>query len=168
MSTIRSITAAALVACWTAGAIAQPARTLSAADIAAVKKEVSDAIETYYRLFTAQDMKALPEQVYNIPWILMTGNGPQPDLTEEQARARFDASLKQLLDSGWGKSVFTTTGVCVLNPTAAIASGYNTRYKKDGGVMSVSGVAYVFNKTKSGWRIITYTGTAKDLIVACN
>jgi hypothetical protein len=26
----------------------------------------------------------------------------------------------------------------------------------------------VFNKTKDGWRIITDTGTAKDLIVACN
>src|SRR5690349_19530768 len=115
MSTSRWVAAAALIACWTAGVTTQQARTLTATDIAAVKKEVTDAVETYYRLFTAQDMKALPEHVYNIPWILMTGNGPQPDLTVEQARARFDASLKQLVDSGWGKSVFTTTGVCVLN-----------------------------------------------------
>lgn len=113
MSTNRWAAAAALIACWTAATAAQQGRTLSATDVATVKKEVTEAVDKYYRLFTAQDMKALPEQVYNIPWIL-------------------------------------------------------TRYKKDGSVMSVGGVAYAFNRTKDGWRIITYTGTAKDLIVACN
>jgi len=161
---------AALVAAvtWSESAVAQQAAALSASDTARIKKEVTDAVDQYYSLFTAQDMKALPERVYNVPWILMTARGPQVDLTKEQAQTRFDASLKGLLDSGWGKSVFTTTGVCVLNATAAIASGYNTRYKKDGSVMSVGGVTYVFNKTPDGWRIITYTGTAKDTIVKCD
>ena len=53
-------------------------------------------------------MKALPEESFNIPWIVIGGSGPQPDLTKEQALARFEGSLKELLASGWGKSVFTT------------------------------------------------------------
>jgi hypothetical protein len=75
--------------------------------------------------------------------------------------------LKQLLEAGWNKSVYTTTNVCVLNRATAITSGYNTRYKQDGSVMQVAGVAYVFNKTKDGWRIITYTGTSKDTVIKC-
>lgn len=167
MFTRRLCVAIALLAAIQATAAAQQAPPLTAADTARIKTEVTDAVDKYYRLFTAQDMKALPEEVYNVPWILMSARGPQPDLTKEQAQARFDASLNGLLESGWGKSVFTTTNVCVLNATAAIASGYNTRYKKDGSVMSVGGVTYVFNKTAAGWRIITYTSTAKDLVVKC-
>ena len=167
MSKYRLTCAVVLTAVLQMSAAAQQAAPLTAADTARIKKEVADAVDNYYSLFTAQNMKALPEQVYNIPWILMTARGPQPDLTKEQAQARFEASLKGLLESGWGKSVFTTTNVCVLNATAAIASGYNTRYKKDGSVMSVGGVTYVFNKTADGWRIVTYTGTAKETVVRC-
>jgi hypothetical protein len=167
MSTSRLIAAALMMAAWNIPAAAQSARPLSADDIARVRKEVTEAVDKYYSLFTAQNMKALPEQVYNIPWILMTANGPQADLTKEQAQSRFEASLKSLVEGGWSKSVFTTTHVCVLNATAAIASGYNTRYKKDGSVMSVGGVVYVFNKTPDGWRIITYTGAAKETMVKC-
>jgi hypothetical protein len=162
-----TIAALLLVGC-AASAAAQQGRTLSASDVATIKTEVTAAVDKYYSLFTSQNMKALPEQVYNVPWILMTATGPQADLTKEQAQTRFETSLKQLVEGGWGKSVFTTTSVCVLNSTAAIASGYNTRYKKDGSVMSVGGVAYVFNKTADGWRIITYTGTAKETMVRCD
>jgi hypothetical protein len=155
-------------ACWSVPTFAQQPQPLTAADVARVKQEVTAAVDKYYTLFSAHDMKALPEQTYNIPWILMTGNGPQVDLTKEQAVARFEASLKQLLESGWSKSVYTTTNVCVLSPASAITSGYNTRYKKDGSVMSVGGVAYVFNRTKEGWRIVTYTSTAKDTLIKCD
>jgi hypothetical protein len=141
---------------------------LSAKDVAAIKTEVTAAVDKYYRLFSEQNMKALPEEVFNIPWIVIGGNGPQPDLTKEQALGRFEASLKQLIESGWGKSVFTTEAVCVLNANAAIASGYNTRYKKDGTVMSVGGVSYLFGKTKDGWRVVSYTGHAKGKVVRCD
>jgi hypothetical protein len=143
----------------------QPPLTQSQIDI--VKKEVTAAVDKYYRLFTERNAKALPEEVFNIPWIVVGGNGPQPDLTREQALARFEASMKQLVESGWGKSVFTTENVCVLNANAAIASGFNTRYKTDGTVMSVGGVSYWFARTKDGWRIVSYTGHARDKVVRC-
>lgn len=138
------------------------------ADVQRIKKEVTEAVDKYYRLFSEQNMKALPEEVFNIPWIVIGGQGPQPDLTKEQALSRFEGSLTQLLKDEWGKSVFTTESVCVLNANAAIASGYNTRYKKDGSVMSVGGVSYLFGKTPQGWKIVSYTGMQKGKTVRCD
>lgn len=144
----------------------QPA--LTEADITRVKAEVSAAVDKYYAYFSAHNMKALPEEIFNIPWIVIGGSGPEPDLTKEQALARFEASLKDLLARGWGKSVFTIQNVCVLNGSAAIASGYNTRYKTDGSVMSVGGTSYLFGRTKQGWRVVSYTGHARDKVVRCD
>jgi hypothetical protein len=160
-------TAALVVAALTGNAAAQQAQ-MTEADLQRVTKEVTAAVDKYYRLFSEHNMKALPEEVFNIPWIVIGGNGPQPDLTKEQALARFEASLKQLRESDWGKSVFTTENVCVLNASAAIASGYNTRYKKDGSVMSVGGVSYLFGRTKDGWRIVSYTSMPRGKVVRCD
>jgi hypothetical protein len=156
-----------VVAALTAPTAAQQGQ-MAESDLQRVKNEVTAAVDKYYRLFSEQNMKALPEEVFNIPWIVIGGNGPQPDLTKEQALARFEASLKQLRESDWGKSVFTTENVCVLNPSAAIASGYNTRYKKDGSVMSVGGVSYLFGRTKEGWRIVSYTSMPRGKVVRCD
>ena len=142
--------------------------SMSAADVATVKTEVTAAIDKYYRLFSEQNPTALSEEVFNIPWIVIGGSGPQADVTKEQAAARFQGSMKQLVESGWGKSVFTTENVCVLSANSAIASGYNTRYKTDGGVMSVGGVSYLLGKSKAGWRIVSYTGHARGKIVRCD
>lgn len=163
----RFVFAVLLASMWSGPAAAQQP-PMTAGEVTQIKKEVTEAVEKYYRLFSERNMKALPEEIYNIPWILMTANGPQPNLTREQALAGFEASLKQLVDNGWNKSVYTTTNVCVLNRSTAITSGYNTRYKQDGSVMQVAGVAYVFNKTKDGWRIVTYTGTTKDTVIKCD
>ena len=141
---------------------------LAASDVATIKTEVTAAVDKYYRLFTEQNPNALAEDVFHTPWFVLGGNGPQADLTKEAAVARFQASMKQLVESGWAKSVFTTENVCVLNRNAAIASGYNTRYKKDGTVMSVGGVSYLFGKAKEGWRIVSYTAHAKDKVVRCD
>jgi hypothetical protein len=154
------------VAASTVARAQQPA--LTDADVARVKAEVSAVVDKYYAYFSARNMKALPEEIFNIPWIVIGGSGPQPDLTREQALARFEGSLKDLVASGWGKSVFTIQNVCVLNASAAIASGYNTRYKTDGSVMSVGGTSYLFGRTKEGWRVVSYTGHARDKVVRCD
>jgi hypothetical protein len=146
-------------------AVAQPAPQV---DTAKVTSEVRATVDKYYQLFSEQNMKALPEEIFMTPWIVIGGNGPEADLTREQAFARFDGSLKQLVQNGWGKSIFTTENVCVLNANAALASGYNTRYKKDGSVMSVGGVTYLLGKTKDGWRIVSYTGHPKEKVVRCD
>jgi hypothetical protein len=161
-----------LMAVVLAAVTALPARArqgeLTPAQVAVIKADVTAAVDRYYSLFSQRDMKALPEEIFNIPWIVIGGSGPQPDLTKEQALARFEGSLKDLLANGWGKSIFTTENVCVLNGNAALASGYNTRYKTDGSVMSVGGVTYLFGKTKQGWRVVSYTGHARNKVVRCD
>lgn len=159
---------AALLLTTTAAPSAAQGGALTPAQVATVQREVTAAVDKYYEYFSARNMKALPEEIFNIPWIVIGGSGPQPDLTKEQALARFEASLKDLLASGWGKSVFTTENVCVLNANAAIASGYNTRYKTDGSVMSVGGVSYLFGKTPAGWKVVSYTGHARGKVVRCD
>ena len=141
---------------------------MSAADKDAVKKDVTATLDKYYRLFTELKPDALATEVFHIPWVVIGGSGPQADLTKDQAQARFQASMKQLVDSGWAKSIFTTESVCVLNANAAIASGYNTRYKKDGSVMSVGGVTYILGKATEGWRIVSYSGHPKGTNVRCD
>jgi hypothetical protein len=158
------LVAATLVATPSAEQQAPP----SAADVAAIKKDVVATIDKYYRLFTERNPKGIADEAFNIPWIVIGGSGPQADLTKEQATARFEASIKQLVESGWGKSIFTTENVCVINANAAIASGYNTRYKTDGSVMSVGGVSYILGKAKDGWRIISYTSHPKGKQIRCD
>ena len=144
------------------------AQQLSPSEAATVKKEVTATVETYYRLFTERKPDALAEQVFNTPWLLLGASGPTADLTAQASAARFGASMKQLVESGWAKSVFTTENVCVLNANAALVSGYNTRYKTDGGVMSVGGVTYILGKSKDGWRIVSYSGHARGKVVRCD
>jgi hypothetical protein len=158
----------ALLLTTTASPAAAQGAALTANQVAAVQREVTAAVDKYYAYFSARNMKALPEEIFNIPWIVIGGSGPQPDLTKEQALSRFEGSLKDLVASGWGKSIFTTENVCVLNANAAIASGYNTRYKTDGTVMSVGGVSYLFGKTAAGWRVVSYTGHARGKVVRCD
>ena len=140
----------------------------SASEVAVIKKDVVATIDKYYRLFTERNPRGIAEEAFNIPWIVIGGSGPQADMTKEQATARFEASMKQLVESGWAKSIFTTENVCVINANAAIASGYNTRYKTDGSVMSVGGVSYILGKAKDGWRIISYTSHPKGKLIRCD
>jgi hypothetical protein len=143
-------------------------QALSAAETDAIKKEVTLHLDKYYRVFTERKPEQLAAEVFNIPWIVIGGGGPQADMTKEQAQSRFAASMKQLVESGWAKSVFTTENVCVLNANAAIASGYNTRYKSDGSVISVGGVTYVLGRSKEGWRIVSYSGHQRGKVVRCD
>lgn len=146
---------------------AQP-QGMSAADIEATKKAVVAHIDKYYATFVELKPDVLAKEIFHSPWIVIGGGGPQADMTVAQAQERFAASMKQLTESGWARSQFTTESVCVLNANAAIASGYNTRYKKDGSVMSVGGTTYILGKAKDGWKIISYSGSQKGKLVRCD
>ena len=140
---------------------------MTPAQVAQIKKEVADAVHTYYRLFTEHNMDALGTQVYHAPWMQLGANGIEVDQTPADVTRRFDASLKRLIESGWAKSEFANPVVCVLNPGAAIASGTFKRYRKDGSVISESGITYLFGKAKDGWKIVSYAGHATDKLVTC-
>jgi len=162
------IAATALVAGLTATPLTAQQPPLSPEEIAKIKQQVTDAVHTYYRLFSERNMKALGERVYHVPAISVGPNGVQVNTTAEQVAARFEALLKQLLASGWDKSEFPSPNVCVLNAGAAIASGKFYRYRKDGSVLSENAVTYWFGKTQDGWRIVSFTAHPVDKVVPCN
>ena len=158
----------ALVLCLFAAPAAARQAAMTPQQIAQVKKDVTAAVHTYYRLFTEQNMSALGTQVYHTPWMQLGANGIEVDQTPADVTKRFDASLKRLLEQGWAKSEFANPVVCVLNPGAAIASGTFKRYRKDGSVISESGITYLFGKDKDGWKIISYAGHATNKLVTCS
>lgn len=162
------IPAFALVASLIAAPVTAQQAVLTPQQIAQVTKEVTEAVHTYYRLFTEHNMTALGTQVYHTPWMQLGANGIEVDQTPAEVTKRFDASLKRLLEQGWAKSEFANPVVCVLNPGAAIASGTFKRYRKDGSVISESGITYLFGKAKDGWKIISYAGHATTTLVTCN
>jgi len=164
----RRMPALALAFCLLAAPAAAQQGAMTSADIAKVKKDVTEAVHTYYRLFTEHNMTALGTQVYHTPWMQLGASGIEVDQTPADVTKWFDASLKRLLEQGWAKSEFANPVVCVLNPGAAIASGTFKRYRKDGSVISESGITYLFGKDKDGWKVVSYAGHATNKLVTCN
>jgi hypothetical protein len=164
----RKLSAFALAICLLASPVTAQQGAMTPQQVAQVKKDVTDAVHTYYRLFTEQNMTALGTQVYHTPWLQLGANAIEVDQTAADVTKRFDASLKRLLEQGWAKSEFANPVVCVLNPGAALASGTFKRYRKDGSVISESGITYLFGKASDGWKIISFAGHATSKLVTCN
>ncbi len=141
---------------------------LTPAQVATIKREVADAVHTYYRLFSERNMQAMGDRVYHVPWMQLGARGIDVDTTAEAVVKRNSASLEGLLTRGWDRSAFAVPVVCVLNPGAAIASGTFKRFHKDGSVISESGITYLFGKTPEGWKIVSYAGHATTKLVTCN
>lgn len=148
-------------------ASAASAQSMSAEEVAKVKKEATDVIHRYYRLFSERNMNALPREIFHLPFTLLAPEGARVETTAEEMNARNEASLKRLLESGWDRSEFPSPRVCVLNAGAAVASGNFYRHRKDGSVLSENAVTYVLGKTDKGWRIVTFGGHGLDRVVPC-
>jgi hypothetical protein len=133
-----------------------------------IKKEVTAALHTYYDYYNAQNMKAMAESVYHIPFVGVGANGFRVQSTKEEVSAAHEAHLKNLIDSGWVRSEFPNPSVCVLNENMASASGQFKRYKKDGSVLSVNANTYFFGKTSDGWKIFSFTNHSLDKVVTCD
>lgn len=132
-----------------------------------VTAEVTEHMALYYRLFSERNMEALPDQVFNIPWMTFGANGINVNPSRLEAMVGWQSSLIGLLQRGWDHSEFTVEQVCVLNEGTAIVSGYNTRYAGDGSEMSVGSLVYFLAKSAEDWRIVGYTGVERGKLATC-
>lgn len=165
----RLLAVSVLALTWAAAPSAATAQQeMTAAEVAQVRQEVQEAVETYYRYFSEENMSVMPERIFHIPWIQIGGTEFRVDRNKEESLERFNESLASLKRTDWARSFYTVTNVCVMNARAAITSGYNTRYNGEGGVISVGGVSYLLGKTGDGWRIVSYTGIPADRVIRCD
>jgi hypothetical protein len=133
--------------------------------VATIKKEVTDALHTYYRLYSEKNRKSLGTDVYLDPSIALLANGPEYHPTDKRQK-EMDERVAQAGDR-WGRYEYPNPVVCVLNPSAAIASGEFISYRRDGS-SSPSGGTYIFGLTPAGWRIATYIPHATGKVVRCD
>jgi hypothetical protein len=152
-----------------ASIVGQEPPGLTKEQVAAIEKEVTAALHTYYRYYTEQNNKALSAEVFLTPWIQLGANGPTVTGTEPQDVAkRFAAAIERLKAQGWVKSEYPHPIICVINASTAIASGEFMRYRADGSVISYNATSYLFGKTKEGWRIVSFFGHERGKIIGCN
>jgi hypothetical protein len=150
------------------GAPGTQALQLTPEETTAIQAQASDVVETYYRLFSERTPEQLPERIFSIPWFQLGANGIRPTLTATEAEDGFRSSMTQLIGNDWQRSVFTITNVCVLNANVAIVSGFNTRYRTSGEVMSVGGVSYLLGRSGDRWLISSYFGHPQEKVVRCD
>lgn len=137
--------------------------------VVTIEKEVTAALQNYYRLYTEKDNAALGPDVFFEPWLQLGARGPQVMHTgQEEIAPRFAESVKGLQAQGWVKSEYPKPIICVINAGTAIASGEFMRYRADGSVLSVNGTSYLFSKTPKGWRVVSYFGHEVGKVIGCN
>lgn len=142
---------------------------LAPAEVTVIEKEVTAALQNYYRLYTEKNNAALGPDVFFEPWLQLGARGPQVMHTaQDEVAKRFAESVKGLEAQGWVKSAYPNPIVCVINAGTAIASGEFMRYRKDGSVLSTNGTTYLFSKTANGWRIVSYFGHEVGKVIRCN
>ena len=132
-----------------------------------IKEEVKLIIEKYYRYFSANEMEKLPFETHNIPYsILGTGRAYT---SVEQSNENYANSIPNIKkeEPDYERSVFTIQNICVLSPLAAIASGFNTRKRTDGSIITIRGTSYILELTDNGWRISSFASTSLDKVVRC-
>jgi hypothetical protein len=141
---------------------------LSAEEIATIKEEVAAAMQRYLDFYIEHDMHSVAQKVYNTPFVGVGPEGLWFQATREDIEKRHKKHLKELVDTGWVRTIFPDPEICVLNSRAAVLSGAITRFREDGSVHSTNGVTYFFGKAPDGWRIMLFTNQHPDKVATCN
>jgi hypothetical protein len=151
------------------GAEAQSHDKPSAAEQAAIKQDVLAAMQAYYAFYGARDADSLSTKVFNLPWTMVGGNGVRVEKTPEEVKARFQAGLKGMDETGYARSVLDNPTVCVLSANAAFISGKYHREKQDGTMIgSQSASTYFFARTSDGWRVVAGVTHSPEKLATCN
>lgn len=132
-----------------------------------IKEEVKLIIDRYYTYFSANQMDKFPTETHTIPWKIL-GTGRSYDTAEASNENYFNsfATIKEN-DPNYARSVFTIQDICVMSPSSALVSGYNTRRRADDSIITMMGTVYIMELTEAGWRISSFASKSVDKIVSC-
>ena len=146
----------------------QPPARMSADDVAKIKVAVTGVVTAYGRYYTERNAKAVVENVFASPSYSVSGGGVTLNDPAKQV-AQTEANMKRMAETGWVKSELPNPKVCVLNASAAVASGTYYRYRADGSEHSRGSETFVLGKTANGWRVVTIMfHEAPDKAMTCN
>lgn len=132
-----------------------------------IKEEVKLIIDRYYTYFSANQMDRFPNETHTIPWKIL-GTGRSYATAEASNENYFNsyANIKKDYPE-YDRSEFTIQEICVMSPSSALVSGYNTRRAADDSIITLSGTVYIMELTEAGWRISSFTGKSVDKVVSC-
>jgi ketosteroid isomerase-like protein len=119
----------------------------------ALRSEVRAALDEYVRAFSAHDAAAIADRVVMAPSLLLGNDGVVTYGTTADVKSRYIATLGQLANDKYDRSVVKTASVCVLNNSAAVVTAQFVRYRTDGSTLSEPSATYVFAKAAGGWKI---------------
>ncbi len=152
----------------TSAAAQQAPARMSADDVAKIKVAVTGVVTAYARYYTERNAKGVVDNVFASPSYSVSGAGVTLNDPAKQI-AQTDANMKRMAETGWAKSEIPNPKVCVLNASAAVASGNFYRYRADGTEHSRGSETFVLAKTASGWRVVTIMfHEAADKAMTCN
>ncbi|MCC5869029.1 MAG: hypothetical protein JJU27_10985 [Gammaproteobacteria bacterium] len=144
------------------------AQELSREEIATIEGEVKGVLQDYYQTFVELKADQLPERVFHIPWFQVGATEIDVLSTATEAEDYIRSFMDHLIELGWARSIYTPTNVCVINPSVAIVSGYNTRVDTSGETMMVIGVSYLLGRSGDKWLILSFFSHSKDRPVRCD
>jgi len=134
----------------------------------AIAAEIGAALQNYHRVFSTASPVEMADQIYGIPLLSVGISG---NTTVWSTREEVTSMLAELIPSlraqGWYRSSMPSPQICVLGRASGFASGQFIRYREDGSEISRSGMAYVFQKKESGWKMTTFLAHDADQSLSC-
>jgi hypothetical protein len=140
---------------------------VSANEEALIKAQVIHTVTKYYEYFSSGEVERIPQETHLIPYIVLGGGVTASAEAAAEGYGRRRQGVIDDLDADYQTSTYTVRNICVLGSGSPITSGYNTRTRSDGGIISVEGVAYMLTKAPQGWRIAAFSATTPELVIRC-
>jgi hypothetical protein len=88
------------------------------------------------------------------PMTLVAPEGTRLLASEEDIRAAYDATLRELRARGYSHTVWAELNVRLLSDATALASGIPVRFLADGRELERVAATYLLHNTAGAWRIM--------------
>lgn len=132
-------------------------------DGAALRAELTAALEEYVAAFSEGRADFISDSVYMAPAYFFGGGEVEVRLTPAEVRERFEEMLAPLPAQGYARSEIRGSDVCILSDSAALVTLHFARVRTDGSVMVEGTAIYFYARTPEGWRINASVGSSRRI-----